>query len=121
VSGLTAAESQALTDIDANVDANTTTLGAVASDISGIETSIISIEGSIVTIQTNIGTIQTDIATAEAILRNKRIISPSTGVETLYADDSVTPLLDRQVYEDAAGTQPYQGQGHERTERFETP
>lgn len=55
----------------------------------------------------------------EKIMRNKRVLRSTNGTETLYEDDSTTPALTRQVYEDAAGSQPYRGRGHERVDRFE--
>ena len=51
-------------------------------------------------------------------LTNKMITDPVTGVATLYDDDGVTVLESSQMYEDAAGTQPYQGQGAERREGY---
>lgn len=53
------------------------------------------------------------------IIRNKTITDPSTGVMTVYDDDSVTPLLVANLREDAAGAQAYRGQGAERRERLE--
>lgn len=55
----------------------------------------------------------------EKIMRNKRRLLPTSGTEILYEDDSATPAMTRQVYEDAGGTQTYRGRGHERVERFE--
>lgn len=56
------------------------------------------------------------LARIEKILRNKMITNPTTGVMTFYDDDG-SPLMTAQLYEDAAGTQPYRGQGAERRER----
>lgn len=50
---------------------------------------------------------------AAAILRNKTVTDPVTGLMTVYTDDGVTPMLVAQLFEDAAGTQPYRGQGAE--------
>ena len=55
----------------------------------------------------------------EKLLRNKLIISPSTGTATLYDNDSSTPLISGLQYEDEAATQLYRGQGLERRERLE--
>jgi hypothetical protein len=49
---------------------------------------------------------------------NKLVTDPTTGVATLTDDDGVTPLETSQLYEDAAGTQTYRGQGAERREGF---
>ena len=76
------------------------------------------VAADVATIQTDIGTIQVDLDLVEAILRNRREISSTTGVETVYEDDSATPKVTRQVYEDEAGAQTYRGQGVERADRF---
>jgi hypothetical protein len=51
-------------------------------------------------------------------LRNKLVTDPATGIATLYADDSTTPLLTAQLYEGASTAQTYRGQGAERREKF---
>lgn len=53
------------------------------------------------------------MSVAAAILRNKTVTDPTTGVMTVFADDGTTPLLTAQLYENAAGTQTYRGQGAE--------
>ena len=58
------------------------------------------------------------MAVAAAILRNKTITDPVSGMMTVYADDGITPLFAAQLYENAAGTQVYRGQGSERRERL---
>lgn len=55
---------------------------------------------------------------AQAILRNKTVTDPSTGLMTVYADDGSTPLLQAQLYETQYTTQVYRGQGAERRERL---
>lgn len=55
----------------------------------------------------------------EKLLRNKLITDPVTGTATLYDSDGTTPLISGLMYEDAAGTQTYRGQGLERRERME--
>lgn len=50
--------------------------------------------------------------------RNKFITDPVTGLATLYADDGTTVLAQGEIFEDAAGTQPYRGKGAERRERL---
>jgi len=52
-------------------------------------------------------------------MTNKLITDPVTGVASLYADDGLTVDETSQMYEDAAGTQTYQGEGAERREGFE--
>lgn len=56
---------------------------------------------------------------ARAILRNKTVTDPATGVVTVYDDDGVTPLYTADLWENAAGTQGYRGQGADRRERLE--
>jgi hypothetical protein len=67
----------------------------------------------------------TDLTTLGGIVRlqyllahNRVITDPSTGVMTVYADDDVTPLYTAAVWEDAAGTQAYQGSGAERRDKL---
>lgn len=54
----------------------------------------------------------------QKILRNRSITDPVAGTLTVYDDDNVTPLLVAPIYQDAAGTIPYQGQGAERKDRL---
>lgn len=57
-----------------------------------------------------------------AVLQNKTITDSATGIMTVYDDDDVTPLFTAQLYEDPAGTLPYDGdlaQPLERRERLE--
>ncbi len=56
------------------------------------------------------------VTLAQAILRNKTITDPATGIMTVYDTDDTTPLLTAAIYEDAAASQPYRGQGVERRE-----
>lgn len=60
-------------------------------------------------------TVQTII---EKILRNKTITDPVGGTITVYDDDNTTILFTANIFEDAAGTTPYQGQGAERKDRL---
>ncbi len=50
--------------------------------------------------------------------RNKVVTDPVAGTVTVYDEDGVTPLFTGDLFEDAAGTQPYRGQGTERRERL---
>lgn len=54
----------------------------------------------------------------QAILRNKTVTNPATGLMTVYEADGITPKYAAQLYEDAAGNQAYRGQGAERRERL---
>lgn len=53
------------------------------------------------------------------ILRNRRETDPDLGKQRVYDDDSTTVLLEGDLFEDVAGTQPYQGQGADRADRME--
>lgn len=70
---------------------------------------------------TNLTTIQATQVFLEALLRNGFRTDPTTGKAYVMASDGVTVLYEAPIFEDVAGTQPYQGQGIERRERFETP
>lgn len=59
-----------------------------------------------------------DLALVLKLLRNKQVTNPSTGRMTVYDDDGSTVLLEGNLFEDAAGAQPYRGQGAERRERL---
>lgn len=65
---------------------------------------------------TSITSMQTKVDLATAILKNKTVTDPSTGLMTVYDTDGVTPLLNAQLYENVSGTQTYRGQGAERRE-----
>jgi hypothetical protein len=49
------------------------------------------------------------------------VTDPNTGLMTVYDTDGSTPLLTAALYQDAAGSTPYQGQGAERREMLEAP
>jgi hypothetical protein len=55
----------------------------------------------------------------QRILQNKQITDPATGKIYVLADDGVTPLLQANLFEDAAGSKPYAGAGAERRDRLE--
>lgn len=48
-----------------------------------------------------------------ALLQNKQVTDPATGKLTVYDVDGITPLFEADLFEDAAGTVPYRGQGAE--------
>jgi hypothetical protein len=56
---------------------------------------------------------------AAAILKNKTVTNPNTGVMTVYAEDGVTPLLTAQLYETVDGSIAYRGKGAERREALQ--
>jgi len=60
------------------------------------------------------------ISRIEDIVRGKSIVNRDTGLMEIYDKDG-NLLFTAQIFEDAAGTQPYRGKGIDRRERFETP
>jgi hypothetical protein len=58
-----------------------------------------------------------DTRLARQIASNKIITDPDTGILTIYDDDN-NVLLTASIFEDAAGTIPYRGQGAERREKL---
>lgn len=64
------------------------------------------------------GDLLSKVEIAQVILRNKTVTDPQTGTMTVFADDGVTPLLVANLFEDAAGTRPYRGQGAENRGRL---
>jgi hypothetical protein len=56
---------------------------------------------------------------AAQILRNRTVTDPVTGAVRVYADDDTTVLLEADLWQDAAGTTPYSGNGAERRDRLE--
>jgi len=53
------------------------------------------------------------------LIRNKRVTNPVTGKQTTYDDDGLTKLVEGDLFEDVAGTIPYQGNGADRAERLD--
>lgn len=60
-----------------------------------------------------------DLAMVRKIMQNKMVTDPVTGKQTVYEDDGVAVFVEGDLFEDAAGTQTYQGKGAERRERLE--
>jgi hypothetical protein len=58
------------------------------------------------------------LARIEKFLRNKQITDPAAGTMTVFDDDGLTVLAQGGLFEDAAGSQAYRGQGAERRERL---
>lgn len=84
--------------------------GPTASEIASAVRSELSTELAAVT------DIQTKATLAAAILKNKTITNPTTGIMTVYASDNITPLYSAQLYETIDGSVTYRGQGAERRE-----
>lgn len=61
----------------------------------------------------------TKITLVSKILRNKTVTDPATGIMTVYDDNGTTVLLTAPVFENAAGTVPYQGAGAENRGRLQ--
>ena len=62
---------------------------------------------------TSAGDLLSKVDLAQIILRNKTVTDPQTGTMTVFAEDGITPLLTASLFEDAAGTVSYRGQGAE--------
>ena len=60
-------------------------------------------------VRTELATELAQITLAKKILKNRTQTNPSTGIMTVYDDDGTTPLLTANIYEDVAGTVPYDG------------
>jgi len=59
-----------------------------------------------------------DIPTLRKLLQNRLITDPVAGTITVYDDDDVSVFLQGDLWEDAAGTIPYQGSGSERRDKM---
>jgi len=57
------------------------------------------------------------------LLQNKQITDPVAGKHRVYDDDDITVLLEADIFEDAAGTTPYDANSTqiERREKLDTP
>lgn len=57
----------------------------------------------------------------EKLLRNRRETDPATGQQRIYDDDGVTPLFEGNIYDDIAGTTPYNASstGIDRADRLD--
>jgi hypothetical protein len=62
-------------------------------------------------------TLTTEVLKTRQHATNKLVTDPVTGIAQLF-DDAGNPLEASQMYEDAAGSQTYRGQGAERREKF---
>ena len=54
----------------------------------------------------------------QKLLRNKMTTDPNTGLITIYDDDDTSVLVQGDLFEDVAGSQPYRGRGAERRDRL---
>jgi len=59
-----------------------------------------------------------NVLLALKLLRNKIVTDPATGIMTVYDDNGSTPLYTANVYEDVAGTMPFDGSGANRRDRL---
>lgn len=69
-------------------------------------------------LSTLLGACPDKLTMIEKLLRNKRITDPVAGTQTVFDNDGSTVLAQGLLFEDAAGTQAYRGQGAERAERL---
>lgn len=59
-----------------------------------------------------------DTSNSRKILTNRTHTDPGTGIMTVYDDDDSSILLQGDLFEDVAATQPYRGQGADRRNRL---
>lgn len=62
-----------------------------------------------------------DLSLLRKIHTNRFVTDPATGTLTVYEDDDSTVAVEADIYEDAAGTQPYRGSGLERRDKATSP
>lgn len=67
------------------------------------------------------GTMGGTLGLLAQLARNKTVTDPQAGTITVYDTDGTTVLYTAPLYEDAAGTVPYRGQGADHRGRYETP
>ena len=102
---------------DSTVSAGTITVRGIAKIVdTSTGTAVIDVADLIQPADVN--DMRTRVILLEKLQRNRLETNPSTGLMTLYDDDSVTPLLTTNIYEDVAAAQPYQGTGAERRDRL---
>lgn len=132
---ITSSEAPALANLDAAVSTRLASAGYTAPDNSSIATILSGVNAIYSVVDTEVAAILAKTSNLPAdtaatltalsnltteirkLLRNKRIVDPATGIETIY-DDGGTVLFTRNVYQDAAGTIPYAGAGADRVERY---
>jgi len=62
--------------------------------------------------------ISDELTLVDNVLMNRTETNPVTGVMTVFAKDDITPLYTCNIWENIAGTTPYQGNGVDRRNRF---
>jgi len=67
---------------------------------------------------TGIGSVDDKAALAVKLLRNKVTTDAASGEMTVYDDDGTTVLFTADIYEDVAGTTPYEGTSINRKDRL---
>jgi len=101
-------------------DVHATDLPAVAAMLTDIHgTDLPAVKADTAAILTDTGTtLDAALTLALKLLRNKVVTNPATGVMTVYDDNGTTPLYTANVYEDVAGTVPFDGTGANRRDRL---
>jgi hypothetical protein len=62
-----------------------------------------------------------DVPTLRKLMMNRLETDPVTGKMIVYDDDDATVLLEGDIYQDVAATQPYDGEGIDRRDRLVEP
>jgi hypothetical protein len=60
-----------------------------------------------------------DLELVRKTMANKQVTDPVTGKLVVYDDDDASVYVEADIYEDAAATQPYRGQGVERRDKLQ--
>jgi hypothetical protein len=60
-----------------------------------------------------------DLELVRKTMANKQVTDPVTGKLVVYDDDDTSVYVEADIYEDAAATQPYRGQGVERRDKLQ--
>lgn len=98
--GLTALGDTRIANLDAAVSTRLATAGYTAPPTAAANAT---------QVRSELTTELAQITLAKKILKNRTQTNPSTGIMTVYDDDGTTPLLTANIYEDVAGTVPYDG------------
>jgi len=98
---------------------------ALVTAVNDLETEVTSLVSStdnltieIVSLGASVGVTNVDLETLRKVLTNRKITDPDTGTFTIYDDDDTSVYLVANIWEDAAATIPYKGQGLEQQEKL---
>lgn len=87
-------------------------------DAAGVRAAVGMASANLDTQLTTIPAVKADTGLALKLLRNKDVTDPATGIRTIYDDNSTDVLYTANIYEDVAGTMPFDGSGANRRDRM---